>query len=58
MGWRRLSKAKYVIAYRAVRETIVPVSEHHARDVLALSPKHWKKPAEELDAPTSVAVGG
>jgi transposase len=41
-----------------LRDVLVRVSEHPARDVLALSPKDWKKPAENLDAPRSVAATG
>lgn len=34
-----------------LQEVLVRVGEHPARDVLALSPKLWKKPAEHLHAP-------
>ncbi|MGO9837889.1 MAG: transposase domain-containing protein [Polyangiaceae bacterium] len=41
-----------------LRDVLVRVSEHPARDVLALSPKLWKKPPQDLDAPKSVAAAG
>ena len=41
-----------------LRDVLVRVSDHPARDVLALSPKDWKKPAEDFDAPKSVAAVG
>ena len=41
-----------------LRDVLVRVSEHPARDVLALSPKDWKKPAENLDAPQTIAATG
>jgi len=41
-----------------LRDVLVRISEHPARDVLALSPKDWKKPAQDLDAPKSIAAAG
>jgi transposase len=41
-----------------LRDVLVRVSEHLARDVLALRPKNCKKPAQDLDAPKSVTAAG
>jgi transposase len=38
-----------------LRDVLVRVGEHPACDVLALSPKAWQKPAENLDAAKAVA---
>jgi hypothetical protein len=32
-----------------LRDVLVRIGEHPARDVLALSPKSWKKPAKDFD---------
>jgi transposase len=39
-------------------DVLVRVGDHPARDVLALSPKNWKKPAKDLDTPQTAATGG
>jgi transposase len=44
--------------FEYLRDVLVRIGEHPARDVLALSPKGWKKPAEDLDAPKSTAAAG
>jgi transposase len=36
-----------------LRDVLVRVADHPARDVLALSPLRWKKPAKDLDATKS-----
>ena len=41
-----------------LRDVLVRVGDHPARDVLALSPKNWKKPAKDLDTPQTVASTG
>jgi hypothetical protein len=41
-----------------LRDVLVRVSEHPARDVLALSPKGWKQQTENLDAPKLAAATG
>jgi transposase len=41
-----------------LRDVLVRVGDHPARDVLALSPKNWKKPAKDLDATQAVASAG
>ena len=41
-----------------LRDVLLRVGDHPARDVLALSPKNWKKPAKDLDTPQSVASAG
>jgi len=41
-----------------LRDVLVRISEHPARDVLALSPKAWKQQTEDLDAPKSAAATG
>jgi transposase len=41
-----------------LRDVLVRVGEHSARDVLALSPKGWKQTAKDLDAPQAAAAAG
>ena len=41
-----------------LRDVLVRVSGHPARDVLALSPKSWKQTAKDLDAAKVVAATG
>jgi hypothetical protein len=46
------------IPFDYVRDVLVRVGDHPAQDILALSPKNWKKPAEYLDTPQTVASAG
>jgi transposase len=39
-----------------LRDVLVRVAEHPARDVLALSPKDWKQPAKDFDALQTAAA--
>lgn len=41
-----------------LRDVLVRVSDHPARDVLALSPKGWKQAAKDLDAAQATAATG
>jgi len=41
-----------------LRDVLVRVGDHPARDVLALSPKYWKQPAKDLDTAQAVASTG
>jgi len=41
-----------------LRDVLVRVGEHPARDVLALSPKGWKQAAKDLDAAQATAATG
>jgi len=44
--------------YDYLRDVLVRISEHPARDILALSPKGWEQQTEHLDAPKSAAATG
>ena len=51
-------KLHVVNPFEYLRDVLVRVGVHPARDVLGLSPKDWKKPAEHLDASKSVDAAG
>jgi hypothetical protein len=44
--------------FEYLRYVLVRISEHPARDVLALSPKGWKQAARDLDASKPLAAAG
>ena len=57
-GYIATCKLHGVNPFDYLRDVLVRVAEHPARDVLALSPKRWKQPAQNLDAPKGAAATG
>ena len=43
--------------FEYLRDVLVRIADHPARDTLTLSPKAWKKPSQNLDAGQVAAVG-
>ena len=58
LAWELGARTIGSLFFASPLAVLVRISEHPARDVLALSPKGWKQQTEHLDAPKSAAATG